>query len=358
MRKLRDWITTKLSVMTAAAKTSGLSLRGWIMKKLSAAAAVAKTSGSSLWKWIMEKLSAAAAAAKNRRPQKAFGFISNSKLLYGWMPPLVFLMFSITSTILGRFDWGFLWLALAVLYVRLFLKEVRAPDQAYVYRFGRMIGKVGPGWYIAIPHFTDLELVERKVFNVEFEKQRFYTGAGTEILVNLIATFQIGNTEEEMERALELDREERGPLFKHMVLSKVATAIGGQDGFLGLNKRQTNVEELVLHDLQTEAQKYGYVVKEVEVYIEEERVVAEAERIKIIGQARGEEARAIAEPLKDNWPAAAVATANMVFGGAVRDIKKAAGSKKGVKAASDGINAVGKAVDAVKGIFSDKDGGE
>ena len=141
-----------------------------------------------------------------------------------------------------------------------------------------------------------------------------------------------------------------------MVLSKVGSAIGEETDFLSFNKRQMNVEEKIMVYVQTEARKYGYVAKEIELYITEEHTVTEAERIKIIGKARGEEAKSIAEPLKDNWPAAVVATANMIFGGTVRYIKKAAGSKKGVKAVADATGKIGDAIGAVKKAFTG-DGG-
>ena len=307
--------------------------------------------------WLVARVSSAVSAIKNRRPRIVSGAISDVEMFSGWMVPVVLLGLAAGSLLFGRVDWMFLWIALDALFLKFFLREIREPDQAYVFRFGKVIGRVGPGWYIAIPHFTDLEPLNREVFNIEFDKIRMYTGAGTEVMINFIATFQIDETEEAIKKALELGPEEREPLFRHMTLSKLSTAIGFEDDFLSFNKRQREVEKKVLGYLQEEAEKYGYTAKEVEVYIIEETVVTEAERIKILGQARGEEAKAISEPLKDNWPAAMVATANMVFGQQVREIKKAAGSKKGVKAVSDAMGAVGKAVGAVKDALGGSDGG-
>lgn len=305
-----------------------------------------------IWNWVRTKASNFAAAVNNRRPKKVSGPISNCELYCGWLPPLALVMFAIAALMLGRPDWMFLWLALDAIYIRMFLSEVRDPDQANIYRFGRFIGRAGAGWYIAIPHLMDLEVIDREVFNVEFDDVQMVTGAGTTVTVKFIATFQIGKTEAAMRKAIEISSKDRDLLFHHMTRSKVATAIAAKSDFLEFNKSQTDIEKGVLIHLKGEARKYGYVAKEVEVFITDEKVITEAERIKIIGRARGEEARSIAEPLKDNWPAAAVATANMIFGGTVKDIKKAAGSKKGVKAVADATGKIGDAIGAVKKAFA------
>lgn len=327
----------------------------WIKAKASSFAAAVnnrRPKMGKIWNWIKAKASSFATAANSQRPKKVSGPISNFELYCGWLPPLTLMVFAIAALVLGRPDWMFLWLALGAIYIRAFIREVQDPDQANVYRFGRFIGRAGAGWYIAIPHLMDLEVIDREVFNVEFDDVQVVTGAGTTVTIKFIATFQIGKTEAAMRKALEISPKDRDLLFHHMTRSKVATAIAAKNDFLEFNKSQTDIEKDVLIRLKEEARKYGYVAKEVEVFITDERVITEAERIKILGRARGEEARSIAEPLKDNWPAAVVATANMIFGGTVKDIKKSAGSKKGVKAVADATSKIGDAIGAVKKAFA------
>ena len=83
--------------------------------------------------WLSNKLSSILTYVKKRAPKRISGDTSGSGLFVGWLVPVVFIGFALGSALFGRLDWTFLWVGFATLYIRLFLREVREPDQANIF---------------------------------------------------------------------------------------------------------------------------------------------------------------------------------------------------------------------------------
>lgn len=264
----------------------------------------------------------------------------------------------------GHPAWAFFFGALAVIHLALNTHEIYAPDVAYLRRFGDVVGKLTPGkWYITFPHLETVEPVKRTVFKVVFQDEKMYTGAGTELMVDIVAVFQVGENESDLKKSLEFESpEDRDLIFRQMVLSKVGTEVGKLPSFIGLNQAQTDLEKSVATDLEDEAKKYGYHQREIEVRVKEERVVSEAARIRVVGKARGEAAREYAESFRDNFPAATVALGNILEHAFLefmtRASKKSTDGSRRKKGEGKIAEAVGKAKNVFTGEGEEEKGGE
>ncbi|PIR70292.1 MAG: hypothetical protein COU46_02270 [Candidatus Niyogibacteria bacterium CG10_big_fil_rev_8_21_14_0_10_42_19] len=266
----------------------------------------------------------------------------------GWVLFCIIVALAPISAVMSGFPWMFFWLGLASLYVATCLHEIHDPNEAYLFRFGKMLGRLGSGWFLTVPYLWEIRPVSREVVVLQFEKQGMFTKDSTAIELSITAVVQIGEKEDDLAHALELKMEDRDMLFKQIILSKIRTEVGKQS-FTELNKGQENIEKEVTKDLRKELKKYGYRIKEAEIYDLDEKVLAEAERIKIIGKARGEEASSISEPFKDNWPAAIVALGSKFFEKPVKELKNAAANKKGINAVVSAIGGIKSATEKILG---------
>lgn len=221
--------------------------------------------------------------------------------LFAVRPPIGVIVFGLSFGLAG------LWLATS-------LHEIRDPDQALLFRRGRFRGVLPAGWYLTVPHSWDIKIVPLGWRGIEFEGS-MYTKEETEI-AKVKVRVQYRVLQDQTGSVLHPDRILRMPpqamrtYGAQAVEARVRAAVGRRS-FKDLVAAKRDPETEVLQELQTEGKfaKYGYEIGNVEIVSFSEKVRSRASEIEALGKARGVAARAVAEPLKDNWPAAAVSAA-------------------------------------------------
>ncbi len=201
---------------------------------------------------------------------------------------------------------GFALFGLAMLFVGTCLHEVRAPEVGMLYKRGKFVAELKPGWYLTIPHFWDIRRVNTSWLQRDVSGE-MYTKDKTAIVVRGRVFFKASR----MKGVLMLSVEEMKDRAEVLGLSALRTVIGGHT-FSDLVSAKLALEDKATQMLKKEFSRYGYTVRDFEIYDFDEKVWSEAERTKALGKARGEAAAALAASLKDNYPAAMVSAVGTI----------------------------------------------
>lgn len=195
---------------------------------------------------------------------------------------------------------GLALLGVNLIYLGTCLYELKDPDVAFLFRRGKFVGELKSGWYLPIPYFWTITSIPTSWQEKELIGE-MYTKEKTPIIVKARTYYCVHNLQQvlllmpgPMERRVEA-----------VVFSALRGVIGNNE-FAKLVEEKGRLEGEVLDFSKPEIEKYGYELRDVEIYDFEEKIWSEAEKIKVLGRARGEAAKALAEPLKDNYPAALV----------------------------------------------------
>lgn len=214
----------------------------------------------------------------------------------------------VALTVLGTlaFWWstplGFALLGIAAIYLGTCLHEVKDPDVAMLFRMGRLVGRLDPGWYLTIPHLWEIETIPTSWQQLPIEGE-MYTKEKTPIVVKARMFWRADES-----RLTDILRMRPKEMISRAETAGLAVLRGeiGNNEFTTLVSEKGTLEVSALTRLQGDFQDYGYAIRDFEIYDFDEKTWSEAERIKTIGKARGEAARALAEPLRGNYPAAIV----------------------------------------------------
>lgn len=242
----------------------------------------------------------------------------------GWILFVLAAALGITLLLSVKVPLGMLVLGLDIVYLGTCLHEVRSPNVAMLFRMGKFIGRLDPGWYLTIPHFWDIKVISAEWQSVEIEGG-MYAAEKTDIHVK--ATIFYRALEGRLTDILRMMPEEMVRRAEVISLALLRGAIGAKK-FEELIKEKGEIEDALLIELQGEFTRYGYQVRDVEIYDFDEKVQSRAEQIRILGEARGKAAAALAEPLKDNWPASVAGSVAEIAPGLVEAIKNFLASKR------------------------------
>lgn len=218
---------------------------------------------------------------------------------------------------------GLTLLGISIIYLGTCLHELRSPARGILYRRGVAIGILKAGWYLPLPHFWDIEAISEEYEEVEISGV-MYTKEKTPIKVRAKLFYQAvfdNLTLILLMKPSEM-KEKRAPVLG---LAALREAIGSYS-FGDLVSIKRDLEKKVIERLEKEFTRYSYKLSDCEIYEFEETTWSEAEKIRAIGKARGDAAKALADSLKDNYPAAAVSSieaigdkakdiANIIYGG-------------------------------------------
>lgn len=224
-----------------------------------------------------------------------------------WGPPLGLALFGINA-----------------IYIGTCLHEVKSPDMAFLFRMGSFVGRLEPGWYLTIPHLWQISIISTswQEFDIDGE---MYTKESTPIVVKGKGFYRAN--EKKAKDILRMMPKEMLNRAMAVGLAALRGEIGGHS-FGELIKEKDVLENAALFRLRKEFAPYGYIIKDFEIYDFDEKVWSEAERTKALGKARGEAAKALAEPLRDNYPAALVSSIGTIAETAEKITKTISGKEK------------------------------
>lgn len=214
-------------------------------------------------------------------------------------------------------------LGINIIYLGTCLHELRSPVRGILYRRGVAMGILPAGWYLTLPHFWDIEEISEEYEEVEVSGL-MYTKEKTPIEVKAKLFYQavFNNLSLILLMKPSEMKEKRAPVLGLAALREVI----GANFFGDLVSIKRELEEKVTLRLENEFTRYSYKLSDCEIYEFKETTWSEAEKIRAIGKARGDAAKALADSLKDNYPAAVVSIAetlgdkakeitNIIYGG-------------------------------------------
>ena len=229
---------------------------------------------------------------------------------------------------------------LSFVYLGFCFHEIKSPDIAFLFKMGKFVGELEPGWYITIPHFWEIERIPTSWLQIDMEGD-MYTKEKTLICVHARVKFRVNK--DELEKTLLMMPNEIEKRAKIIGLSALRGAVGGSS-FGELVEDKGKIEEKINGILAKEFEEHGYKYGDFKINDFDEQIQSEAEKVKFLGKARGEAAEAIAKPLKDNLPAALANIAGTVsesvsaiFGGGKKKAKAEPEEKITAESIADAI---------------------
>lgn len=225
-----------------------------------------------------------------------------------WSPPLGLALFGINA-----------------IYIGTCLHEVKSPDMAFLFRMGRFVGRLEPGWFLTIPHLWQISIIPTSWQEFDIKGEEMYTKESTSIVVKGKGFYRADEKKaEDILRMMPKEMINRAMTVGRAVLRGEI----GSHSFGELIKEKGTLENAALLRLTEEFASYGYIIRDFEIYDFDEKVWSEAERTKALGKARGEAAKALSEPLKDNYPAALVSSIGTIAETAEKIAKTISGKEK------------------------------
>lgn len=256
-----------------------------------------------------------------------------------WSGWIIFGLLFLTSFSLVpiSWPWALIFLGLALFYL-MTLYIIKEPEVAILFRFGQAVRELSAGWWLTIwlIHNIESETKARQILNEdepEKESQDLYYIDGDRkiaITVNMRVFFRLVSVKQALATYGGLNKPSARADVETTALSALRTALGHRN-FAELLRAKGDVEQEVeiltnseLSDIKRERleadpdllkehlelAKSGYLIEGVDIYDYDEKVQSEASRIKEIADAKAYEAgkmtAAVADPLKDNYPAAIV----------------------------------------------------
>lgn len=204
---------------------------------------------------------------------------------------------------------GIALIGLSVLYLASCLHEIKSPNIAFLFRMGKFVhGMLGPGWYVTIPHFWDIEQIPTSWIQKDM-KGDMYTKEKTLICVHGRIKYRVNkNALDKVLLMMPREMESRAAVIS---MSSLRGAVGSSP-FETLVGDKGAIEKSIDELLAKEFEEHGYEYGDFKINDFDEQIQSEAEKIKILGKARGTAAEALATPLKDNLPAALANIASTV----------------------------------------------
>jgi len=217
---------------------------------------------------------------------------------------------------------GIIILGVLFVWIGVSLKIIKAPEIGLLFKMGRFRTPLEPGWYLGIPFVWDIETRTTETQQIYFQ-EKMYTKTKKEISLRGGIYYKLEDAEKSInlpEKTITIGDEETTLIkkrVKDVVLSKLKWQIGQRE-FEKLLPARKEMEDDIVKDANDaeELGKDGYKVTGVEIADLEEKIESEAAKIREIGSAEAEvdkkKAEAIANPLKDNYPAAITMVAGTI----------------------------------------------
>lgn len=235
------------------------------------------------------------------------GSSKKNKFRSGWKL-FVAILFGGIAVMFYKPPFGMAVAGLSFIYLAFCFYEIKSPDIAFLFKMGKFVGELGPGWYVTIPHLWQIEKIPANWLQVDM-KGDMYTKEKTLICVHARVKFRVNKAK--LDEVLLMMPEEMMARAKVIGLSALRGAVGSSS-FQTLVEDKGELERSVvkgdkvkkIQGLKGEFAEHGYDFGDFKINDFDEGIQSEAERVKYLGKARGEAAAALAQPLKDNLPAA------------------------------------------------------
>jgi len=192
------------------------------------------------------------------------------------------------------------------------LKIIKEPEIGFLWQMGHFKGRLNPGWHLGLPFVWEIEVRTFATQEIIFTEE-MYTQAKKEIALRGAIYYRMTDPK----KAITLPVETVKSRIKNVTLSKIKGKIG-EMLFEKLLKERGVVEDTIKIEANREGElgSDGYEVTGVEIADFKEQIESKAAKIKEIGGAEAEvdkkKAEALAEPLKDNYPAAIAMAAGTI----------------------------------------------
>jgi len=229
-----------------------------------------------------------------------------------WISTGILALVSIVLWIAGLKSSAVVLFGILLIWVGIAYREIKEPEVGFLFQMGKYKGKLKPGWHLGLPFIWGVETRTTGTQEIIF-KEQMYTKARKAIGLRGGIYYRMVNPE----NAITLPKNIIKSRIKNVVLSKLKGKIG-EMAFDELLRERGGVEKKVKQDAndKDELGKDGYEVTGIEITDLNEQIESEAAKIKEIGEAEAEidkkKAEAIAEPLKNNYPAAITMAARAI----------------------------------------------
>jgi len=255
--------------------------------------------------------------------------IKNKDSLIGWYILVALIVFSAVSFVYLNIWLGFVFLGIAMIYLGTCLHEIKAPNVGMLFRMGKFVRMIKPGWYLVIPHFWNITQVSTSWQQVDL-KADTYTKDKTPIKIKARIFYRAEN----FDKILLFMPEEMRQRAYILGLAALRSVVG-KAVFVELLTDKGSLEKNAMKELHKEFSKYGYKVRDFEIYDFDETTESAARRILVLGEARGEAAEKLARAVKDNTAAAILSGVGI----AAESVERIAGNIWGSKEkTSEGIS--------------------
>jgi uncharacterized membrane protein YqiK len=228
-----------------------------------------------------------------------------------WISAGIITLISLILWIAGAKTLAVILFSLLLIWIGATLKEIKEPQRAFLFQMGKLKGQLNPGWHLGFPFVWSIEEISMETQEYYLEREEMYTKEQTAISLELGIYFRVVN----LLKAVYIKPEVAKERIKRVVLSKLKWKIGELEFEKILGKKgdmEDEVKMMVNDDLRND----GYEVIGIEIEDVMENIKSEAAKKRVIGGAEAEvdrkKAEAIAEPLRNNYPAAiAMATGSI-----------------------------------------------
>lgn len=196
---------------------------------------------------------------------------------------------------------------------------IEYPNLGILFAFGKLAGVLGAGWHMSVPVIYKIRPQERKKIRVTVDQlMQIPIGEGgiTEAKLKFVMDVILGDSVENVSKAFlleSLDPKYLDDFFEEILASEARTLAGAVSSFETLLKEQNGLQEQMVHDLEKKVTgKHGFLVEFAELSGIEEEAHKTAGRMRVVAKGLGQQAREVADPLKDNpWAALVMAVNNV-----------------------------------------------
>jgi len=258
---------------------------------------------SRFWNWIRSKFK-----SSNEHTEEAD--VDEIKIWVGWILATILLVATLAISFFFEPWMALIILGLDGIYVCQWLHEIKTPSIGLLYRRGKLLGILKPGWILPLPGYHHIEELPMEWIQVEFKDQNLYSGdtQSRRFSAEGIVFFRpIGTDRKTLENIL---------LMPPAKMAKKAEAVALAELRRQFGRRKTNE---LLHEkkaIETDARKRlkeefsanGYMEGDFEIA----RMRVPSIEIIDLGRAKGDANRNMADPLRNNYPGAIAIVANIL----------------------------------------------
>lgn len=232
---------------------------------------------------------------KTTTKQNKEGNAENTKFIAGWIL-LGFGLAVSVSTYWILPPASVAGLGLCILFISTCMHGIKHPDEAFLFRFGKLRGRLKAGWYLTIPHAYDIKPILKEWVRVPFENEDIYTKNERRFAVSGSVFFRAGD---DLDKLILMPSEKMAEKMRDVALAEIRRQVGARTT-TGLISELKSIEEGAMKKIHSECEQNGYIAGDFET----SGLSSEGLKIEDLGKARGRANKEMAAPFKNNMPGA------------------------------------------------------